>query len=171
MYSIILKAERPAREKMKECEVRGKVGRELTQCQEETLELCTVQSWRIKAGRQGGEGQQGQTAVARWSPVCFEVADCCWEQDSLQRWCVWMRGKDHQTQLEPQQDGNHCFLLVWTGLSLQLCCLFWSYSMQLKVRKIQYPLGSVPSGSCYLQRQVCTSLLCCSSQYRDTMKS
>lgn len=44
LYSIIPKAKRLAREKMKECEVRGKVGRELAQCQEETLELCTVQS-------------------------------------------------------------------------------------------------------------------------------
>lgn len=41
--------------------------------------LCTVHTADALKLRdkKGGEGQQRETAVARWSPICFQVADCC----------------------------------------------------------------------------------------------
>ena len=42
--STVVQSENSERKSMKECEVRGRVGRELAVCQEYTLELCTVQS-------------------------------------------------------------------------------------------------------------------------------
>ena len=60
--STVVQSENSERKSMKECEVRGRVGRELAVCQEYTLGLCTVQSWRTTAQREGGRegGREGR---------------------------------------------------------------------------------------------------------------
>lgn len=109
---------------MKECEVRGRVGRELAVCQEYTLELCTVQSWRTTAQRererQGGRGDRETDSSGQMEPCLF------WSSWLLLRAglvCVYVyvyvcviRGRKHITS----RTANHCFLLMWTDILLLL---------------------------------------------------
>lgn len=44
-----------------------------------------MQSWRINVQREGECRGEREAAVSRWrSSVCFEVADCCWEQGRVE---------------------------------------------------------------------------------------
>ena len=108
---------------MKECEVRGRVGRELAVCQEYTLELCTVQSWRTTAQREGGRerewgrGDRETDSSGQMEPCLF------WSSWLLLRAglvcmcvCVCIRGRKHITS----RTANHCFLLMWTDILLLL---------------------------------------------------
>lgn len=128
--------------------------------------LCTVHSWRIKAQRQTGRGgaTERETAVARWSPICVQVAECCCTGQSA-RYRVSEREDKYNTQSRQRKQ------TIVSYLSGQIFCICAAYcggtlcSSRSERSCSLRELSHLDLGTCRGR------WIPCSSVRRDTMQS